>query len=229
MINQIHMRVQTGRALADELLAVAECGADDGRRLEGHHASWTTLFFVPDLAACRGHIEQGLALYDPQKYGAHKFQYGGHDPGVCGLVHRGLTKWLLGFPDQGLDHERQALRLARELGHSPSLAIALGINSYLHRFRGEIAPARARSEEQMRLCEEQGIFPTHAAFGRIGQGWAMAQAGDLDAGLATMHRGLEELEATKLSYRRAYHVAMFAEVCTLAGQYEEGRQALAES
>ena len=226
LIHQTRVQVTIGRALAEELLIVAARGADVGQRLEAHHAAWTTLLFVPDLVACRTHTRQGLALYDPEQHSEHKFLYGGHDAGVCGLHHRGVAEWLLGFPDQALEHAREALSLARALGHGPSLLMALNSNAYQHRCRGELAAARERSEEQVRLCVEQEMVPQHVAWGRIGRGWAIALAGDLESGLAGMREGLDQLEAMKVQFRRAHHLALFAEVCALAGRVDEGRLAL---
>jgi class 3 adenylate cyclase/tetratricopeptide (TPR) repeat protein len=218
MVNQHRLRVDEGRAWANELLAVAEPGADSGRRLQAHHAAWTTLPCVPELAACRHHAERGLALYDPVRHVAHKFQYGSHDPGVCGLAHLGLVEWLLGFPDEAVGHAREAVSLARNLEHGPSLAIALNFNSDVYRFRGEVAAARELSDEQIRLCVEQGIFPQHVAWGRIGQGWALARTGDVEAALVAMREGLRGIEETRLRRLRAYNMAMFAEACIQASR-----------
>jgi len=227
MINQTRGQVTKGRPLADELLALAEENEDVGQRLEAHHAAWTTLLFVPDLVTCRGHTEQGLALYDRDRHIEHKFLYGGHDPGVCGLIHRALAEWLLGFPDQALESVRQALDLASSLDHGPTLAIALSTNSHVHRCRGETAIAGRCSEELIRLCCEQGIFPQFQAYGRTGLGWAMARAGDLDGAIVEMRGGLEQAQATGVQLRRAYHLALFAEVCVRAGLTDEAREVLA--
>jgi class 3 adenylate cyclase/predicted ATPase len=226
MINQTRVQVTAGRSLADELVAVAERGADVGQRLEAHHAAWTTLLFVPDFAACRSHTEQGLALYNPEQHREHKFLYGGHDPGVCGLNHCGLAELLLGFPDQALTRVRESLSLARTLGHGPSLAMALNFNAYLHRFRGEIEAARDLAERQVQLCTEQKISPQLLGWGRIGRGWAMAFDGDLENGLVEMREGLAQVESMKVQFRRAYHLAMFAEVCSRARRVDEARWAL---
>jgi predicted ATPase len=229
IVNQHRLRVKEGRALANELLAVAEPGADSGRQLQAHHAAWTTLPCVPELAACRHHAERGLALYDPVRHVAHKFQYGGHDPGVCGLTHLGLVEWLLGFPDEAVGHAREAVSLARNLEHGPSLAIALNFNSYVYRFRGEVAAARELSDEQVRLCVEQGIFPQHVAWGRFGGGWALARTGDVEAGLVAMREGLRGIEETNVRRLRAYNMAVFAEACIQAARFDEGRRALTDA
>lgn len=176
--------------------------------------------------ACRDHTRKGLAIYDRDRHDQHKHLYGGHDPGVCGLIHLGLAEWLLGFPDQALARVRHALELAHDLSHSPTLSLALSIHSYVHRFRGEVADAQALSEAQIELCEKQGVFPQHAAFGRIGRGWAIAIAGDPERGLVEMRTGLDQLGRTRVLFRQAYHLAMFAEACALAGRVEEGRQAV---
>jgi predicted ATPase len=141
-------------------------------------------------------------------------------------MHRGIAEWLLGFPDQALEHAREALSLARALGHGPSLSMALNSNAFQHRCRGELAVARERSEEQVRLCVEQEMAPQLAAWGEIGRGWVMAQAGDLESGLAGMREALDQLEAMKIQFRRAHHLALFAEVCALTNRVDEGRLAL---
>lgn len=229
MINQTQVNVTAGRGLADELLAVAGRGTDPGRQLEAHHSAWTTLLCVPELAACCRHAEAGLAIYDPKVHAAHRFRYGGHDPAVCALQTRGLAMWLSGYPDQALNRVGEAIQLARELGHGPSLVVALSLSSYLHRFRGEIEPVRERCEEQIRVCVEQKIAPQHAAWARLGRGWALAGAGELEPGLVEMREGADQLEAMKMRFRRAYHLAMLAEVCLKAGRLDECRAALSDA
>jgi predicted ATPase len=101
------MQLDRARALVDELLALAREWADPAFLLQAHHVAWTTLFCVPDLTACLEHAEQGRALYDPDAHRAHKFLYGGHDPGVCGYNHGALTMWLLGYPDRAVERVRR--------------------------------------------------------------------------------------------------------------------------
>ncbi|MBI3246075.1 MAG: hypothetical protein HYZ50_06170 [Deltaproteobacteria bacterium] len=54
---------------------------DSGLLLEAHFILGNSLFWLGELARARRHLEQGLALYDPQQHAAHAFQYG-QDPGV---------------------------------------------------------------------------------------------------------------------------------------------------
>jgi hypothetical protein len=49
--------------------------------LEAHRALGATLFYLGAGASALTHLEQGMALYDPQQHGALTFLYG-DDPGV---------------------------------------------------------------------------------------------------------------------------------------------------
>ena len=40
-----------------------------------------------ELASAHAHLEQGIAVYEPQQHRAHAFLYGGHDPSVCCRCH----------------------------------------------------------------------------------------------------------------------------------------------
>ncbi len=77
-----------------------------------------------EFAPARAHLEQGIALYDPQHHRSHAFLYG-QDPGVICLSYAALVLWYLGYPDQALKRSHEALTLAQELSHPFSLAFAL--------------------------------------------------------------------------------------------------------
>jgi adenylate cyclase len=53
-----------------------------------------------------------MALYDRQQHRALAFLYGGYDPGVhcCSFLAHAL--WYLGYPDQALRKNQEALILA---------------------------------------------------------------------------------------------------------------------
>ena len=92
---------QTARELGEQCLQLAQQGDDSSRRLEAHHALWTTNLLTGELRLARAHLEQGLALYDLQQHRALAVLYG-HDPGVCCRGGAAIVFWLLGYPDQAL-------------------------------------------------------------------------------------------------------------------------------
>ena len=97
---------------------------DPALLLEAHYALGVTLFFLGEFAPARAHLEQGIALYDPQQHRSHAFLYG-QEPGVVCLSYAAWALWYLGYPDQALKRSPEALTLAQELSHPFSLAYAL--------------------------------------------------------------------------------------------------------
>jgi len=80
----------------------------------------------------------------------------------------------------------------------------------------------------MRLATEQG-FPFWKAHGSILRGWALAQQGQAQAGLAQCHQGLTAWRATGAEGLRPYFLALLADAHGVQGEPEEGLTALTEA
>jgi predicted ATPase len=65
-------------------------------------------------------------------------------------------------------------------------------------------------------------FPLWAANGRILQGWADAQQGEVTTGIARIRDGLAATEATGTRIAIPFYLALLAEALALAGKIEEG-------
>jgi hypothetical protein len=143
------------RDLGEQLLRLARNTQDPASLLEAHVAFGITLVFFGELTAARTHLEQGITLYDPQQHGSLALY--GQDPGAAGLSWAALALWLLGYPEQALQRMREALALARELTHPPSLAYVLCQAAVFHQLRREGQVARERAEETISLALEQGF------------------------------------------------------------------------
>ena len=136
--------------------------------------------------------------------------------------------WFLGYPDQALEKNREALTLARELSHPASSAYALDWAAMFHQFRREGQVAQERAEAAITLSTEQEV-PFWLAFGTILQGWALAGQGQGGKGVAQMHEGMTGWRATRAELARPYFLALLADVYEKGGQAEEGLSALAEA
>jgi class 3 adenylate cyclase/tetratricopeptide (TPR) repeat protein len=143
----------------ERLLETARTGNDDGQLLEAHHSMWPTLVAMGRPLDAMDHFDQGLALYDRDRHAKYAFLYAGHDPGACCLWHRGIARWLLGYPDSGLRDAQDALRLAQELEHPQTTAIALWFAAWLHCQRGEREVAIASLERLVPLGRLHGLGP----------------------------------------------------------------------
>jgi predicted ATPase len=220
--------LQRAGELGQQLLALAHQLQDPALLLEAHHALWPTLFYLGELAAARGHLEQGMALYDPQQHRSHAFLYGGHDPGECCQAYMAWTLWALGYPGQALQASDKGLTLAGELAHPASLAGALNAAALLHQFRRERQAVQEAAEAFMALATEQGNALVLAR-GMILYGWALFAQGQGTEGMVQIREGLTALQATGGDVRRPLFLALLAEAYGGIGQIEEGLNVLAEA
>jgi predicted ATPase len=229
LVYQQRCEFKAARGLLDGLFAVARQSADTALLLQAHHAAWTTLLHLPELTACRTHLEAGWALYRPDAHRAHMFLYGGHDAAVCNRYTSAATLWPLGFPEQALATAREAVSMARGLSHPFSLVLALVFAAMIYQHRREAEPAQEHAETAIALCAEHGIAQHLAAAGSILRGWAIAVRGQAVEGIAEIRGGLAAVEPTGVRIRRPYYLASLAEASAWAGEIEQGLTALVEA
>src|SRR3989442_1521952 len=217
----VRAEYRTAHELGEQLLTLAQRQQASTLLLQGHHAEWTVLLFLGELAAAREHTEQGSALYRRQEHRSHAFPYGGHDPGVCCLNIEALALWFLGYPDQAFKKNFDALTLVQELAHPFSLAFALSFAALLYQVRRDGQASQERAEAALTLATEHG-FPTWLALGTILRGWALAQRGQREEGIAQMREGMAAWRAIGAEPFRPHFLALLAEMYGKVGRAEEG-------
>jgi predicted ATPase len=121
-----------------------------------------------------------------------------------------------------------ALTQAQRLSHPLSLALALVFASILHQFRRESQMAQERAEAAITLSTEQG-FAQWSAWGTHTRGWALAEQGQAEEGIAQMRQGLAAYQATGAESFRPHHLALLTEGYRTTGQADEGLAALVEA
>jgi predicted ATPase/class 3 adenylate cyclase len=224
----VRAEYNTARELGEQLVSLAGSAQDSALLTEAHAARGNTLCFLGELVLARGHLEQAIALYDPQQHRSHAFVYG-QDPGVHSLSYATLALWLLGFPDQARKRSSEALGLAQELSHPYSLAFALIHLLHVHRFSREVKATQERAKELFALSTEHG-FPITLAVGAAFRGWALAQQGQEEDGIMQIRQGIDNWRATGATlFFQPFLLAMLAEAYEKGGLPEEGLTVLAEA
>jgi DNA-binding SARP family transcriptional activator/predicted ATPase len=218
----------TAGEIGEQLLNLAQRGGEPGFLLQAHHALWTSFLALGEFVSARTSFEQGVVLYDRREHHPQAFHYGGHDPGVCCLSFAGPILWALGYPDRALQRNREALALARELAHPFSLTLALGWLATTHEQRREAQAALEQAEGTIALSTEGG-FAYWLGWGTSLQGWALAQQGDVEAGIVQMREGVDAFRATGSEFAHPYMLALLAELYGQAGRAEQGLAVLAEA
>ena len=223
----VRAEMQTTRELAEQIFTLAQRAQDTALLLEANRMLGQTMYWLGEMAPARAHLEQGVALYDPQQHRSHAFAYG-QDPRVACQCLATWPTWALGYPDQALQSIHEALALARELTHPFSLVFALMMTAVVHQFHRKAQVVQERAEELIALSTEQG-FAFWLAWGTILRGWALTMQGAGTEGIAQMRQGFSAYGATGAEVDRPYLIAMLAEAYKEAGQAEEGLAVLIEA
>jgi predicted ATPase len=223
----VRAEYQTARELAEQCLSLAQRVHDPALLLAAHYALGATVYLLGELTPARAHLEQGIALYDRQQHHHLAFSYG-MDLGVYCLSYVAWPLWKLGYPEQALKRNNEAITLAQDLSHPISLASALDYAAMLHYYRREGQATQERAEAGMALTSEKGI-PQLLAVGMIMRGWALAVQGQGEEGIAQLHQGLAAFRAADAVISRSRDLALLAEAHGEVGQTEEGLTVLAEA
>src|SRR5262249_22281298 len=92
-------------------------------------------------------------------------------------------------------------------------------------WRGDRQQARERAEAAVRLSTEQG-FPFFLAYGTMQRGWALAEQGQVEEGIAQMQQGLAAFRAMGAELGPTF--SALAAAYAKAGQEEKGLSAVSE-
>jgi predicted ATPase len=215
------------REVEAQIHALAEQRSDAIHLMVAHWHIVQNLCYIGEYITSLQHLEQVYTLYDPQQHPTHVALFG-VDIGVFALSYMSHTLWGLGYPEQAVQRSNEALALAQEIQHPFSIALARAYAAMLHQFRQEPLIASQYAEMELVLCTEHG-FAYYLAWATIMQGWALAEQGQREEGIAQMHQGLTTLQATGGGLRRPYYLALLAEAYGRTGKVEKGLSLLAEA
>jgi predicted ATPase len=213
---------QKSRDITEEILSLAQRVHDPAVQVVAHYVQAWDCFFFGEIVAARERFEQLITLYDPQQHRSSA-RYG-VDVGVLSRGGASLALWLLGYPAQALQRMDDARALAQQLSHLPSVTVALIFTAILHSHRREGYAAQERARALIALAQEHG-FPLDLAWGTILYGWALAEQGQEEEGIAQLQQGLAAWRAIF----RPYFLTLLAEAYGQSGQIDNGLATVAEA
>jgi len=219
---------QRARELGEEALSLAQHAKDPLHVALGHWYLGFVLFCLGEYTTARAHLEQMISFYEPQQHHRSLVFLRGSDAGLSALAYDACCLWCLGYPDQALSRSREALALARELGHPMSLAEVLYFAGCLfNKMRRDAQALEGSSEELMPLSNEK--VPAWSGGGTTRRGEALAMLGQVQEGIAQMREGMAALQSVGVRCYLPGILCSLAEAQAKAGQPEEGLTTLAEA
>jgi predicted ATPase len=219
--------LQTAHTLSEQLLAVAHHVQHPAMLVAAHRDVGATCFQRGAVATAHTHFAQGIALDEPQQHRASVFLHG-QDAGVLCRSYAAAALWYLGYPDQAWARMQEALTLADQLAHPFSLNFVVGEAAMFHQCRREGPATQERAEATLALATAQG-FRHWQARGAVLRGWALAQQGQVQAGIAQLTQGLRDYRATGAQLALPHYLALLAEAYGTLGQPEAGLAVLSEA
>jgi predicted ATPase len=223
----VRPELQRAHALGEQLLSLAQHAQDSAMLLVAYRALGSTLYNLGAMAEALTHFAQGMALHDPQQHRSSMLLHG-EDAGVICRSRGAWALWCLGYPEQGLTRNQEAVTLAQHSAHPFSLGFALCWAAMFHQCRLEAQAAQEHAEALMSLAKDQR-FPYWRARGSSLCGWALAHQGQAQEGIGQIRQGLSALRAIGAETGRPHLLALLAEAYGVLGEPEAGLTALAEA
>ncbi len=215
------------RALGERLLAIAVRQQDAVYLQQAHWMLGQTLHYLGDITPAHTHLTQSMSFYVPQSLHT---QTGRDLAGVqiASLFFESLNLWALGCPDQALTCSREALALAQELEHPFTLTFAHYGMARIHHLRREPLAVFEQTQALLSLAGDQHFSP-YLVRGRALEGWALAQQGQVEAGMNQLQQGLGEQRHEIDAVVHIMFLMLLADTCYQGQQPQIGLEALAEA
>jgi predicted ATPase len=217
--NFLRAALGEAQALAEHLVNTAEHADDSVYKVLAHEALGFTFFARGKFAAAHAALERSISMCEDGKAAAY-LDLSAQDPRVHVRLYDGMALCFLGYPDQALRVCADARRYADTSQHPFSEAMARTISLRVHQLRGEAAIVARQAGPAIALCEEHG-FVHYLAMALILRGWATAQQGEFEKGIAEIQAGLEKERATDALLFELYTSGLLADACIKNERYEQ--------
>jgi tetratricopeptide (TPR) repeat protein len=213
----LRSHLRKGLELGKEVLALSRDTDSPGSLVTAYFGLAVPAFWLGDLEAAREYLEKILAMSDRIPRTAIALT----DYSSVTLQYLAWTLWYMGYPDQGLATAKRALATARKRNHAFSLASALNQVARFHVLRREPTIALELANEGLEYSERNN-FPTWTGESTLVRGWALAQLGRGEEGIAAMRAGLAIRDAIQEYGAQSHYQAWLAEALSRVGRVREG-------
>jgi class 3 adenylate cyclase/predicted ATPase len=206
--------------LSARLLEIAETSNDSGQLVVAHASRTLSCYFSGQFISARKHLEEVRARYDWDRHRDLAYSYA-VDRKMIAYQFGTWTLWKLGFPDQAAELEAELNRHARRMEHPNSLAQALTAGASVYMLRREPDRLLERVREGIAIAESHGypVWVDHADFWL---GWAWAEKGNVDDGIAHLGRALVAYQKTGAGSSMPKFLGLLADRMGEVGRCDEG-------
>jgi class 3 adenylate cyclase/predicted ATPase len=157
-----------------------------------HRAFGVTQWFTGNYIEARSHLEQALAIFDPERDRDLAFRFG-QDVGVSAMVYLAIVLWPLGEVDRAREiADSAAARIAR-LGHLATSTYGLMHSVMFEIIARNVDRAAPAAKALSSVAHEHGIG-LWIAFGAFLEAWVELRSGSSETCLLNMRRAAALLD-----------------------------------
>jgi class 3 adenylate cyclase/predicted ATPase len=226
VFHYVRGELNKAREFAKQFLDLADRQQDPALLVGSYHALGQTLFSLGEVVAARIYAEQGIALFDPEQHRLPNWP-GGQSGEQC-YLYGAFSLWVLGYPDQAIRRDEEALAMANELSNPANLINTLAFVAVVHVLRRELEAVRQRAKSTMEMCAEQRN-PFFLAYVTVLHGWARAAQEQDEDGIAEIKQGIIAYRATDAQTWLPFLLALQAETYGRAKRIGDGLATVAEA
>jgi tetratricopeptide (TPR) repeat protein len=220
-------RIAEALEWAELLLADGNQRGNIDLRILGYRASLCSCFYLGRLSEALEHLDELLALYDPQI--AHRWrELTGNDVRTAAGVFSSQALWVRGYPDQAARMSDQKDADSRRLGHPFNTGWALTWGTYVFDYRCEPERLLARVQEADHIARDQSIPVLCDVLVPMGEGLAMLRKGQPGEAISLLERGIRGWQRTGGGLNLPYLKAALAEARVRQGDVKTGLDLLDE-
>jgi hypothetical protein len=214
--------------VAEQLLRLAENSADQTMRGIAHLGAGVPQYLWGDLQAAKEHFDQYRLLEGSadRAVAARRF---GLEPGIMLRVFEARTLFWMGYPEQCHKETDEAVVLARDLAHAPTLAFALAMAATTEQWHGNVERVDELAKALVAVSAEHQM-QVWLTEGSVFEGWVQTQrTKDSRRGIAVMRQNLDGYAATGTELFRPIGYSILADSCRASGRVSEGLEILNEA
>jgi predicted ATPase len=185
----------------------------------------TVLVALGEFAVALDHLDQGLTYREAAIYPllpdiSH--------PAMVGLFYSGFALWYLGYPDQAQARIHEGLEMAQQLIYPHHVIWGQHLGASFFQLCRDVRRTRELADAVVLGTAKLGLQICRLT-GIVLQGWALAQAGQEDAGIAQIQQGLTESRRQGVGASLPRYCALLSEVYRDVGHVIPGLALIAEA
>ena len=218
---------RTARELAEQCMELSEQAGRVDYLLDSCNALGHVLPYLGELRPSLPILRRCVTLSRAHRKESYT-PITAQDPEVASLGQLCTVLWLLGYPDQAVEHIEEAFELANVLGQPINVVLICVYAAEIHQMRGETAKAMEYARTGTRVSAEHGYDYWHLV-NTMHLGIATGAAGQFVEGAALWNPALEGLRAAGAECNLAYFLSAPAELTARAGDVDRAFQLITDA